>query len=221
MSERDFRYTMPDGSEVEAFQLTPSSRYREKEWPEWMNSRYLVTYDHGEERLVIGNNEQVIPSYGWIVRDAGGTIKAVDYSVMEEADKVVKEVKVVHPEAKVDEEALLELGAKLTGKSVEDLRAEQAAQKPPPDLTVVQGDKGRSDKEHEPVPNGLSPVGYVPVGELTLVYEALLDEPSIGIKLLRGILSKAVTWCDCSPGNCRGDKYSAGCRVNSPLVKEP
>ena len=52
---KDFRYTMPDGSVVEGFQMTEDMRYQEKKWPEWMNSRYLVTYDHGEHRLNIND----------------------------------------------------------------------------------------------------------------------------------------------------------------------
>ena len=120
---KDFRYTMEDGSEVEAFQMTPASRYQEKDWPEWMNSRFLVSYNNGEQRLNINDTETTIPKFGWIVRQPGGAITAVDYSVMEKAEKVIEETPIVHEEAKVDEEALLELGSKLTGKSVEELRA--------------------------------------------------------------------------------------------------
>jgi hypothetical protein len=87
----DFRYIAPNGEEVEAFQLTETSRYQDKTWPDWLNSRMFMTVNGTEDWLVEGSDERKIPQYGWLVKTAGG-IQIVDAMAFEEYDKVVKEV---------------------------------------------------------------------------------------------------------------------------------
>lgn len=87
----DFRYIAPNGEEVEAFQLTETSRYQDKSWPDWLNSRMFMTVNGTEDWLVEGSEERKIPQYGWLVKTAGG-IQIPDALAFEEYDKVVKEV---------------------------------------------------------------------------------------------------------------------------------
>ena len=229
---KDFRYTMPDGSVVEAFQMTPAARYAEKTWPDWMNSRYLVSYSHGEERLIINNTETTIPKLGWIVKDAGGTIKAVDAEVMERADKVVKEAEVVHPEAKVDEEKLLELAYKLTKRPIDELRAEQeASEKARGTLGTLPEDEARAAATMVPkVDDGGLSIEVTDIQDRGLlmdcrgIYDLMRmgkqSEIDEGIKRLKNVLLDRCNWCDCPPGKCEGtvvDQWD--CRRNSPLAK--
>ena len=209
MTDKDFRYTLPDGTEVEGFQLTEQTRYREKDWPDWMDSRFLITYEGGEQRLIINDAETVIPKFGWIVKYPGNAIKAVDYTVMEEADKVVKEVQVVVPEQAVDEEGLLVLASKISGKSVEELRAAQEAAalaSPAPPAMAAAEIAGTA-----PDMNRL-------IAELTEAYALLANNGDGGLEAFRNILAGRVVWCNCSPGQCSGGDR-LGCRQNSPLVQ--
>lgn len=208
MTDKDFRYTLPDGSEVEAFQMTDQTRYREKDWPAWMSSKFLVTYEGGEQRLIVNDFETVIPKFGWIIRRAGGEITAVGYEVLEAAVKVVKEEVIQAPAAEVDEEGLLLLASKLSGKSVEDLRAEEAARpKPKPVISIVD-----SPRPEERVDNSL-------LHECRHIYELFKQgqqDDALG-KLARS-LSERTNWCSCSPGACDGKSDVWECRKNSPLA---
>ncbi len=127
---RDFRYTMPDGSTVEAFQVTPASRYQERDWPEWMTSRMWMTAERpsgGKKHyLMIGEAETEIPEYGWII-NRGGTIGVVGYEEMEQATKVVPVKVEIPPLAEPMSDQQLHLAAKITGRSIDDCRAEDLA----------------------------------------------------------------------------------------------
>ena len=129
---RDFRYVMPDGSEVEAFQMHEASRYQQKDWPEWMDSKLLMTKQNAEGKnthwLNVGDVETEIPQYGWIVRRSNGSITAVDYSVMEAAEKVVREIPNVPEALKPQSESALRLAAKITKRPYEEVKAEDEAQ---------------------------------------------------------------------------------------------
>lgn len=224
----DFRYKMPDGTIVEAFQLTPATRYQEDKWPEWMNSKMLLTQDN-QEWLKINDDETRIPKFGWIVK-AGGQIRAVGYEEMEQADKVVKEIPVAHPAAEVDEDALLELGAKLTGKTVEELREEQlrkgrTPRQPPPVVETEQPDPYEDLQASGGLPEAqaLNRLTAVPpdnfIMELCDAYEDLANElPEKARVKFRNILSQRVAWCNCAPGQCAGLDPLI-CRQESPLAK--
>lgn len=218
---KDFRYTMPDGSVVEGFQMTEDMRYQEKKWPEWMNSRYLVTYDHGEHRLNINDVETKIPHFGWVIKKPDGTITAVEYTAMEQADKVVKEEAVVHPEAPVNEEGLLELGAKLTGKSVEELRAEQEAKRPKEGHQTITSAGSVEPNRIEPEEYGIVvDVDGSLVREMRLAYELLkADDVAGAMKEMAKSLGDRANWCNCGPGSCSGNTERWNCRKNSPLVQ--
>ena len=125
MSEQDFRYTMPDGSQVEAFQMTEATRYQEGLWPEWMNSKMLLTTEGTGGRkkhyLNINDVETEIPEYGWVVNNAG-KITAVPYEVMELATKVTRIVPKVPDIAKPQSDSALRLAAKITKRTFDDVK---------------------------------------------------------------------------------------------------
>lgn len=218
---KDFRYRMADGSVVEAFQVTPATRYQENLWPSWMNSKWLMTVDN-QEWLNINDVETAIPKFGWIVKRENGAIGVVDYSTMESAEKVVKETPVVHPPAEVDEDALLELGAKLTGKSVDELREEQlrkgrVARTPPPEPDTAEPEKTETVRYTNPSLTVSPDAEWVL--QLTDAYETLADGKIDEARVkFRNILSQHVDWCNCPPGQCAGLDPLI-CRVNSPLTR--
>jgi hypothetical protein len=213
MPTKDFRYTL-EGQTIEGFQMTEQTRYREKDWPDWMDSRFLITYEGGEQRLSINDVETVIPKFGWIVKYPDGSISAVGYEVMELADKMVKEEEIVHPEAAVDEEGLLLLASKLSGKSVEKLRAEQEERKPAP------GRPAKAPPDSDLVYREKVAYGEELLGELKGAYNVAKScEPTETLAFLNDALSKRVNWCACSPGSCDGEWDQWGCRKNSPLVQ--
>ncbi len=80
----DFRYIL-NGDEVEAYQITEESRYAQKLWPDWLDSRQFITQD-GQH--FFGEAEMPIPQYGWLILRGGG-IDVVTWQVMEQAEKVV------------------------------------------------------------------------------------------------------------------------------------
>ena len=223
MTERDFRYTMPDGSEVEAFQITPRTRYQEREWPPWMNSKWLMTVDK-EEWLNINDVETPIPKFGWIVKLPNGTVTVKSWDQMEHADKFVKEQPVVHPPAEVDEVALLQLASRLTGKSVEELEQEQlregrTARKPPPEPAMAAPEKTVTIRDEDTYLTVSPEPATDLIEELVDVYSSLADGEDVTARTkLRNILAQRVTWCNCPPGQCAGSDR-LGCRVHSPLAQ--
>ena len=127
--KRDFRYEMPDGKIVEAFQVTDASLFQDELSPDWFDSKMLMTKSAADTTktvhwLMIGDSETEIPAYGWIVKDQNDTITCVDYSVMEEARKLVKEILEIPPAAVPMTDAALMLAAKLSKKSVDECRDE-------------------------------------------------------------------------------------------------
>jgi hypothetical protein len=133
MSEKDFRYVMPDGSEVEGFQVTDASLFQDDESPDWMSSKMLMTKGSADSIktvhwLMIGDTETEIPRYGWIIRDAAGAIRAVDYEVMEAAVKVVKELPKIPDKIQPMAPDALRLAAKISKRDYDEVAADDAAQ---------------------------------------------------------------------------------------------
>lgn len=221
----DFRYEMPDGSEVEAFQMTEDMRFQEKLWPEWMHSNYLMTIE-GKSWLNISDVETEIPNFGWIVRNAGGTITAVDYSVMEKASKVVPDAPPERDEpSEVDEDKLVMLAAKLAGQTVPEFLAAQKEKeakrpKPAPALAVVSDERNPAERNDEIPPathhiESLSPSLH----QSRLAYELLKAGDHVAaMDALGTALVERTEWCSCGPGQCDGTAERWACRVNSPLA---
>ena len=248
MAERDFRYEMPDGSEVEAFQLTEATRYNEKLWPDWFNSRMFMTADKEGKKtqyLNINDVETEIPPYGWIVLE-GGRIKVVDWEEMEHAEKVVPEILPIPDKAKpLPDDALL-LAAKLSGKSVEEMREQDEMQVAKTNRLREEMIARQSGIEPEISPEAEdlaaqreAEIAGKPVDDLlannsapgpqttddglilecAMAYESLKEgHIDAGVSALHKALAPRVNWCNCAPGQCAGGERLT-CRLNSPLAQ--
>ena len=112
---KDFRYTIGDVT-VEAYQITESSRFAQKLWPEWLDSRSFLTID-GAAWFVLDGKEVEIPALAWIVRQPSGQLSFVDALDFENYAKVVPHVLEVFddasaaavPAAPVDDDLLAEV----------------------------------------------------------------------------------------------------------------
>jgi len=128
MSDRDFRYTLPDGTEVEAFQVTEASRYQEALYPDWMSSRMWLTTenDKGVKKhyLKVGETETEIPEYGWLMQMPSGNIQVVDYTVMEGATKLVKEIPSIPQAIEPMADDALRLAAKMAKRPFDEIKKE-------------------------------------------------------------------------------------------------
>ena len=86
---KDYRYIAPDGSTVEAWQLTETSRYQDKEWPAWLQSRWFMTVDNATW-LDVDGEEMKLPELSWVVWE-DGHVAVVDPYKFEEYQKMVPE----------------------------------------------------------------------------------------------------------------------------------
>lgn len=235
MANKDFRYEMPDGRIVEAFQMTEATRFQEKNWPDWMNSRMLMTKESTDGAsktnwLTIDDVETEIPSYGWLVNDAG-RIHAVEYDVMEQARKVVPEEVVIPDKAAYMPDDALRLAAKLSGRPFEDVKRDDRAQ-------VDSANRKRQEmiddlaraREAElmppeevvevPVPVATATTDRGLLNEARGVYMALgIGDVDGASKKLKEALLERCNWCDCPPGRCDGEADMWDCRRNSPLAQ--
>lgn len=98
----DHRYTAPDGSEVEAWQLTETSRYQHKDWPEWLDGRWFLTVD-GDTWLDINGREIPFPDYSWLTWN-GVQAEVVNAQAFESYVKLVPDLPVTPaaPEVETD-----------------------------------------------------------------------------------------------------------------------
>ena len=87
---KDFRYKIGE-VEVEGYQITESSRYQDKLWPDWLNSKDFMTVD-GAPWITLQGKELRIPPLAWIVRDASGNRSIVEALDFENYVKVVPNV---------------------------------------------------------------------------------------------------------------------------------
>ncbi len=87
MADQDFRYTIGDET-IEGYQITESSRYQEKLWPEWLDSRAFLTID-GQNWITINGEELPIPDLAWLVKHGDGRMSIVDAFEFENYVKVV------------------------------------------------------------------------------------------------------------------------------------
>lgn len=236
---KDFRYTMPDGSVVEGFQVHEGTRYQEDEWPDWMNSRYLMTKESEGKTthwLNISDVETEIPEFGWIIKPQGGNITAVGYDVMENATKVVRNVPKVPDVAEPQSEQALRLAAKITKRSFEEVVADDLSQ-------VNQANRNRQKIIDSMHPDDAAAQGFRQTGspEVALVevpvmsqletdrgllfevrkaYQLLLEQNDVeAMEKLHDAIVERCNWCDCAPGKCSGTADMWDCRRNSPLAK--
>jgi hypothetical protein len=184
----DFRYEK-NGRTIEAFQMTSAARYQQKDWPEWMDSHWLMTVDD-QEWLNYNDKESIIPSLGWICQGETGVF-VLDAMEMEKWVKVVQEAPpVIHPPADRPDVPVL---ASVTSL-VPEVRLDS--------LAIGTGDLMNS----------------ITQAIVLLKASNDLPQPAIEAEeiLVKAMLGR-VAWCDCAPGRCEGVEI-LGCRHNSPLV---
>ena len=193
----DFRYVYDaTGREVEAFQITPKSRWDNAHWPEWMQMQKrpgdlnaVFSFSDNPDVLWISlpTGEQLIDPLGWIVLD--GEMRIWEALAFDEThSKVVP---------------------------VPDLPAPlPAADGVPDEVSVL-----------SVVPLTTKPAESEEVAEYrAAIFEAIkmIEVDTEGSALaalnhLKGGMSKRTEWCDCMPGQCDG-RDIWGCRQKSPLL---
>lgn len=205
MTDKDFRYEK-DGTEIQAFQMTDRARYAEKEWPVWMDSRWLMTID-GEQWIDYGGKEIKIPPLGWICSNPDGTITARGALEMEAWAKVVPDpVAVVHPES----------GAGITDAA---LAAAHGLELKPDNSNIAEVVDQRVHMElvKSSVPLAVDGDGSL-LTEVVLAYGLMKDgHVDAGMDALATSCSRRVEWCNCVPGQC-ANAALMGCRQKSPLL---
>ncbi len=191
----DFRYLDASGREVEAFQITPKSRWDNAHWPEWLHMQKgpgdlncVFSFSDNPDVLWISlpTGEQMIDPLGWIVKD--GELRIMEALAFDETHSKV--MPVPEPPAPLP-----------------------AADGIPDEISVLTVVKpavaDTSDEVNE---------------YRTAIFEAIkmLEVETEGSALaalnhLKGGMASRTDWCDCLPGRCE-DRNVWGCRQKSPLL---
>jgi hypothetical protein len=207
---KDFRYEK-EGTVIEAFQLTAASRYQEKNWPRWMDPKWLMTVD-GAEWLARGDKEVAIPKLGWICANPDGSVTIRGSEEMETWKKVVPDAPpVIAPPADgmPDESHLVAMYPEHVpeGRTAEDYKHQQLR------VDVREASSPAEVIQQAGGPPGMSINTVIDV--FTMLNENQVESARA---LLRGVLNERVTWCSCPPTACKGSD-GLGCRRSSPLLK--
>lgn len=226
--KRDFRYTLGDRT-IEAYQITPATRFNDKEWPDWLrrqrlpdepNTVYINTDDPNRLWLTLPTGDVQLPELAWIVKEKG--FEELTFIEAEDMETYTKVVPIMPrdygppADGMPDESHLVDLYPQHVpeGKTKDNYRRKPADVVPPLPVASVQNISGdvtemRNEmlsaikllkQAEEQADNGLPPAG-----------EEALD-------YLIAAMAKRTRWCDCPPGVCNQED-DAGCRINSPLVK--
>ncbi len=192
----DFRYVYDaTGREVEAFQITPKSRYDNEHWPDWLqmqhgpgdvNAVFSLSDNPDVLWISLPTGEQMIEPLGWIVKD--GEMRIWEALAFDEThSKVVP---------------------------VPDLPAPLPAADGVPDevsvLTLVKPEVADTSKEVEEYRSAIF--------EAIKMLEVNTEGSALAaLNHLKGGMASRTEWCDCMPGQCKdGDIW--GCRQKSPLL---
>ena len=201
-AKADFGYVniSEDGTsfEVEAYQISPRSRFQNEEWPPWFNMQrrpddvnavYCDASIPDSLVLAMVGGEQVLSSGDWVVRFKNGDLSVLADSDFKKFSKVVP----------IPADPYI---PPADNPDATDPRLEKPA------LTVV-----------ESVPEFGQVLNVDLEDDVCKALDALVAEDlSLAQEILTKAMMKRVTWCDCAPGSCAETK-SLGCRRNSPLVK--
>lgn len=223
---KDFRYTFTDAlgesSEIEAYQVTPSSRFDNQLWPKWLemqkspsqvNRVYCESGSPNDLTLMMkGGVEQPLGTSDWLVYDAAtGDITVWAAGDMEGFAKTVPV-----PDKPVMDEELPGFEERYELDENNNLVPRKDPLKLAPDNSNI---VEVIDQEiHETLvswPPSDQRVEDMAVTALRFLRASNTEEATAA--LVEG-LSSRVQWCHCAPGSCEGLDL-LGCRVNSPLVK--
>ncbi len=208
---RDFRYTKGD-LEIEAYQITPASRWQDEQWPDWIKKQRLAddincVYTNADNPEVLWmslpEGDVQLPYLAWVVKHASGDLGFKEALEMETWVKVVPiPPPTVHPPADgiPDVAAVTVLKPVLTEESLKNISG---------DVTELRNEMLSAIKMLQDVWDGPGET-LQPVAEEALNY-------------LKKCMSARTLWCTCAPGQCaysdeNSDMDVASCRQNSPLV---
>lgn len=189
---RDFRYADQDSNEIEAYQITPVSRWKDQEWPQWLvmqknpsdiNAVFHLSDNPDTLWLAMGSGDEPLPFLAWVVRDAAGNLAYMDAEQFDAGYVKVVPVpdKVVHPPA----------------DGIPDAAPVVAAPFPVPPEPVVDTEAVDAIKQ-----------------AVIMLKDHQTEE---ALEFLTGGLIERAEWCDCNPGKCNElDVWI--CRQKSPLL---
>lgn len=219
--KKDFRYTMPDGSEIEAFQLTPQSAWKLEDWPPWLqkqtmsgetNRVYRPVGDAGSLYISLSTGEYAIEENAWIMH-IGGELNVCSRDQFHPAEKVVPlEVKAVTPAADG-----FDSDAEFSKTAPVDPYLKVDGPEPVPGIDDL------IDSGGLPEAQAVQAIVSTDAEELTeAITKAMAmlqaDKPGEALDFLKEGMMLRVNWCNCRPGQCEESEVM-GCRVESPLVK--
>jgi len=225
--KKDYRYTLGD-LQVEGYQITPNSRYVSQDWPAWLktqrlpdepNCLFAMSEDPTRMWLSLPTGDVELPALAWVVKYADGHLGIVDALDFDNYVKVVPIPAKIHEppaDGMPDESHLAAIYPQHVkdGMTVEDYKrpaAEVTPLKPVASAENVGGDVTEMRNEMMSAirllqeGNEQGETGLPPKGEEALDY-------------LIHAMARRTRWCNCPPGQCSGAD-EAGCRLNSPLVK--
>lgn len=193
--------------------MTDGSRYQQKDWPAWMDSRWLMTIN-GAQWLDHGGKEIAIPSLGWICNNPDGTITVRGALEMEEWAKMVPDIPLVATPAADGMEDESHLVAMFPQHVPEGKTAEDYKRKLKPDNSNIGEvvDQFVFDRLVQPADDSVS---LAVVTEILVTLD--LGDIEDAKEMLRAVLSERVVWCNCAPNQCIGES-GLGCRKSSPLL---
>ena len=215
---QDFRYVNVDEGgtrfEVEAYQITPRSRFQTDEWPIWLvmqraptqvNAIYCDSTSPNDLVLMKSDGmEQPLGDTDWLVLYKTGDIAAVAAMNFEHFSKVVPVPdKPVVPESAPGFEEQFELDEK---NNLIPRKTPLVKDEPVPGLDDL-------EDQVAPVATAVDDGLTAAIGKaMTFLQDS---EP---LEVLKDAMSERVHWCNCRPGKCEQTEVM-GCRVESPLVR--
>jgi len=204
---KDFRYEAPDGIVIEAYQITPKTRWRDQEWPPWLKKQRLDTdtncvftmADKPDDLwLALAGGDIEIPYLAWVAKRGDGSYYTIEAIEMEEYTKVVPlPPPVFHPPADATPGVVVELPTKAAQEHLTNIAA---------DTTEMRGEM---------------------MGAIKLLQEVDPEDmpapAASALEFLKRSMAARTRWCDCSPGQCEGGPDGTqpdigSCRQHSPLV---
>lgn len=210
--ERDFRYTLGD-VEIEAYQITPRSRWQDQLWPDWLKKKRLnddkncvFTLSDNPDVLwlALPDGDVELPYLAWVVKHANGNLGYMEAMLMEAYTKVVPvPTPVVHAPA----DGIPDLASVTALKPVVN---EESLKNISGDTTELRNEMLSAIKMLQEA--DADPDAHIP---------EKVDE---ALTYLKACMAARTIWCKCPPSLCArkaeegADIDIASCRQNSPLV---
>jgi len=234
VAKADFRYASDNGDgtafEVEAYQISPRSRFENAEWPSWLtmqkspsevNKLYCEANSPNDLTLMmVGGVEQPLGASDWIVLYKNGDMTVVPASDFAQFSKTVPvpDKPVIGEElAGFEEKYELDENNKLIPRvtpleptiSEAAIAAAITTGAPLGEITpeMVSNIVSRDYEELEAA-----------IGDCIEMLQDPGDNQAVVLERLKVVMVERTVWCNCVPGSCDNSE-TFGCRQKSPLVK--